>query len=220
MLNFSLGGRGAKAPARGTGSSFAHLMGLSKLEKSSGEDEPDEKSSPQGEDDEKDEKKTVKKAETEEDDAAEDEKSPAAASSDPGETAEDDDTDEDAPPPEDGEDDDKKVKKARAAGFGPAISAARRMERARCAAILGAPAAAKNVALAASLACETCLTPAQALRVMAKGGDATNPSARLNARMNAMDRPRLGGDGEGNAGGAHAIAAGWERVMASFVPAR
>lgn len=77
-------------------------------------------------------------------------------------------------------------------GEGETPAQARAAERARCAAIFAAPAAAQNTALAAHLAFETDLTAEQAIGALALGGKA---GSGLASRMAHAPNPSLGTGG-------------------------
>lgn len=197
MLKMFAGGRGKSAQSA-SGGSFAHLIGLRPGAKKA---EDDEACPPKGEEAEgDDEERKQREDETNDEYAKRMKKLDAKKGKDAKHDEPDGDEDENGNEPpddenpdkdedeDDDEEDAKKVKKAKAEGHGAIVSAARRMERRRIAKILNAPAAAKNVALAASLACETDLDPKSALSVLDKGA----ASGGLNARMNAAGSPRIG----------------------------
>lgn len=204
MIKLFAGGR--NAAGRGVAASFAHLAGLAQSEKPAGEGE--EASEKDAED-----------AAPPKKDAEDDGESPPEEAPPPKKVPPEEDDPEDEGEPEEnedaeGEDDAKKVKKAKAAGFGPAIAAARRMERARCGAILGHASAAKNVALAASLACETTLSVHQAISVMEKG--VSSSGSRLSQAMAEVGSPRI--SASGSRGPRDTSADAWGVAMQPYMP--
>ena len=88
-----------------------------------------------------------------------------------------------------------------------AAARARRRERARCAAIFGCKAAAKNPVLAANLAFNTSMTRKQAIGVL---NDTPAPQAAYGSRRN----PNLGAGGEQSQSREHAAASSWDRAFA------
>ena len=112
--------------------------------------------------------------------------------------------DEDEGGEEDDEGDDDSDGDEMSAAASPAIRAARRRERARCAAIFADAAAGNNPALAAQIAFGTDLPRAQAIGLLKVGG--SRPGG-LHARMQAAAIPNPGPDAPPPATGAQAIAA-------------
>lgn len=120
----------------------------------------------------------------------------------------DDDRDDEDDENDDGVDDDEdnNSKKAEARG--------RKAERGRCAEIITSEAASKNIALAAELAFGTNLSAEKAISVLKKGGSAGG----LRDRMAERKQPHIG-SGDGKPGtGKDAIASSWERAAAPFMP--
>jgi hypothetical protein len=97
------------------------------------------------------------------------------------------------------DDDDEEMKKAKAAGFGPALQAARRAERTRIGHILSAPEAANRVATAAHLACNTDMTASAAIGLL-KTVPAEAKGRSLAERMGTQPRIEVGADGGKSAG--------------------
>jgi hypothetical protein len=223
MLNI-FAGRGGAA-ARGAGNSFAHLMGLRPGAKKAEDDDacpPHGEEAESGEDDEEERKRRDDESD---EDYAKRMKELDAKKGKKGEHKEPDgDEDGEGDEPEDGENPDededkedaKKVKKAKAEGHGPIIAAARRMERRRCAKILGSPQAAKNVALAAELACKTDLAPQAALGILEKGASTGGLQSRMASAPGTS--PRVGSGGGADMPGRDPVAASWDRAMAPFMP--
>ncbi|VVP61661.1 hypothetical protein PS870_06402 [Pseudomonas fluorescens] len=89
-----------------------------------------------------------------------------------------------------------------------AAASARRRERARCAAIFGSRAAAKNPALAANLAFNTSMTRQQALNVL-RDTPADSPTSNGRSARN----PNLGAGGEQPPSRNANIEARWDRAM-------
>ena len=86
--------------------------------------------------------------------------------------------------------------------------AARQRERARCASIFRDAAAAGNPALAAQLAFGTSLSRSEAVAVLKTGGTAATPRRSLNDRMQSAAIPAVGPDAPSPAAqGAEAVAA-------------
>jgi len=123
-----------------------------------------------------------------------------------GRRASEDDDDKDA------EDDEEEMK-----GKG-ANARARRREQARIAHILGHSAAASNVALAVSLACETRMTRREAVAVLKgqgdRDGDRDDAPRSRHARRDRQDRnARLGSDVDAPSG-RQAVSASWDGAFA------
>ncbi|WP_175760538.1 hypothetical protein [Burkholderia anthina] len=113
----------------------------------------------------------------------------------------DDDDDDDGDRAENDDDDEEEMR-------GKSASArARRRERARCAAIFGCKAAAKNPVLAANLAFNTSMTRQQAIQVL---NDTPAPQATYGSRRN----PNLGAGGEQSQSREQAAASSWDRAFA------
>lgn len=169
-----------RSAAGGSLARFAHLAGLGRTRAAE-----DEKDKDKPADDKKDSK-------AEED---EDEKKPAEDEKKDGKAEEDDKKDSKAEDEEEnGEDEEEEKEKPSAA------AAARKAERARCAAIFAAPEAAANVQLAAHLAFETDLSVQAAvgtLKAGAAGGSNRHARGGLADRMAGEKSPRLGADGGG-----------------------
>ena len=131
-----------------------------------------------------------------------------AENSGEGDGEEDEDEDED----EDG-DDGSDEKDMATDGKSKAVRCARSRERTRCAAILGAPEAAKNIQLAAHLAFETTLSRSAAIAALKKG-IAASPSGGLARRMATVTPPNVHAGAErSQAAPRGAIAASWDRAM-------
>lgn len=90
-----------------------------------------------------------------------------------------------------------------------AIARARLREQARCAAIMGCRAAARNVPLAARLALTTRMSSAEAIGVLESTPAADDTSASRAAR-----NPRLGNGGEKSIDQRAAVDASWDRAFA------
>lgn len=183
---------------------FAHFAGTAKA---AAEDDPkqdDDKAKAAAEDQEKKDDEAKAKAEGDDTD------DPKAEGDDP-----------------EKEDDDKPASKAKAAGDGedddgedddsdkemrgnsPA-AAARRRERARCAAIFASRAAAKNPALACSLAFQTSMTRVEALSVLE-----SSPAPASASNLDRASRnPSLGAGGDASQSSAKASASGWASAFA------
>lgn len=187
---------------------FAHLFSLGPKPKAS-EDEDDKKS-----------KKAKGKGRAEKDDredddtdAEEDEKDPDAEEDDDGTDAEEDDDDTDAEEddddPDDEEDDDKEREDdGDAKKSGKATRQARQFERRRCARILSSKFAAANIGLAATLAFNTGMSSAEAVKVLkshhrpqSKGQKNQSQRRSLDDRMRAEHQARLNPDSGSRAAG-------------------
>lgn len=169
-------------------------------------EDTDKKAEDGGEDGKKGKKgkKAKKKAE---DEGGDDEGEEASAA------AKDDDEEDDGGEDDDEDgDDDGDRKEMRRAG---AVRLARMHERGRCAAIFADAAAARNPALAASLAFETDLPRKQAIAVLRAGGAA--PGSRLAERMAGVPSPRVGADGPAQPKGPAAIA---DKIVKAYEQAR
>lgn len=189
--------------------SFAHLAGIGSRKSASAEgDEPEKKDD--------DEKAKAAAAESDED------KKPDAEGDKPDEKAEgsgaedepDGDEKKDAKAehdePDGDEDPDKEMR-----GNSPA-AAARRRERARCAAIFGSKAAARNPVLAAKLAFNTSMSRTEALEVL-EGSPAPASAA---ASDRAARNPQLGAGGSMQPDSKQAIQAGWAAAYSKYAPKR
>ena len=108
---------------------------------------------------------------------------------------------------DDDEDDDEDDDKKEMSGTGPR-AAARRRERARCAAIFAHPAAGGNPALAASLAFETSLSRSAAIAVMSSQPKTMGTTVRT---PRGAANPQLGTDGA-----PPKTAASWDRSLAKL----
>lgn len=193
--------------------SFAHLAGLGRGKAAKAED--DEKKERDHEDVD-DGAKKGKKAEDDEPEKKDDDKKDSDAK------AEDDDPDakasgDDQPSSGDEDDDgDKKGKKAKKASDededDEKMRAGAVKERARCAAIFGSPAAARNVQMAAKLAFSTDLTAAQAIEVLQ-----TAPAATAHPNR-AASNPRVGATGAPELTGKQAVDSSWDRAFAQVTP--
>ncbi|WP_087688048.1 hypothetical protein [Pandoraea sp. PE-S2R-1] len=203
------------------GLSFAHLAGItSRAARAEDEDRRDDD---RAEDDEMDDQdrddgdpgdskdKKGRRAEDREDDKpdAEDDSDPnksgrSTANDDADPDAEDEDADPDA------EDDDGEMRGKSAA------ARARRREQARCAAIMGSKAAARNPVLAANLAFKTRMTRAEAIDTL----EATPASASAAHSTRAARNPSLGGDGGAKPSRQQALAARWDANLKAANPGR
>lgn len=137
-----------------------------------------------------------------------------------GSRADDDDDDDDQPrgkrgsrADDDSDDDDESEMKGKGAA-----AQARRREQARIAHILGHKAAASNIALALSLACETRMTRREAVAVLKgqadRGGGRDGGHRNRHARADRQGlNPTLGSDSEAPRG-AQAVAASWDGAFA------
>ena len=115
--------------------------------------------------------------------------------------ADDNDPDDDGDDDEDEDEGDDDGDREEASAASPAY-AARRRERARCAAIFADPAAALNPALAAQLAFGTSLPRSEAVAVLRAGGiPAASGRRGLADRMQAAGIPAVGPDGAPQPGG-------------------
>lgn len=145
----------------------------------------------------------------------EDEEANKAETSD----CDDDEDGEDDKNDGDNEDDENEAKKAKAAGFGKALSAVRRIERRRCAAIFQSKAAAGRIPLACELAftLHNAMSAKDCTRILA----AASPEQPGNAFVRAMaDAPRPNvGDG-GPKGGADALTPDQRLVAAATARAK
>jgi len=113
----------------------------------------------------------------------------------------DDDVDDDSDP--DAEDDEDEMRGKSSA------ARARRREQARCAAIMGSKAAARNPVLAANLAFKTRMTRAEALATL----DGT-PAPASASHMSRADRnPKIGADGGAKPSRQQALAARWDENL-------
>ncbi|HGO6081305.1 TPA: hypothetical protein ACK3PA_005769 [Burkholderia cenocepacia] len=119
-----------------------------------------------------------------------------------GKRADDGDDDDDDGDRAENDDDDEEEMRGKSAS-----ARARRRERARCAAIFGCKAAAKNPVLAANLAFNTSMTRKQAIRVL---NDTPAPQATYGSRRN----PNLGAGGEQSQSREQAAASSWDRAFA------
>lgn len=225
-------------------SRFAHLTGLSRKVRSvadddqcdddepkgkrsrasdndeDGEDDPKSKKSKRADDDQRDddEPKCKRSRASDDDDDGEDE--PKSKKS---KRADDDQCDDDEPKgkrsrasdedDDDEEDDDKEEMNGRSAK-----ASARRREQARIGAILGHAAAANNLPLAVSLACETRMTRLEAITVLkGQGGrqrdDRDDAGANRHARQDRSSRNvQLGSDSHGPTG-PQAVSRGWDAAF-------
>lgn len=164
----------------------------------------------EGDDDDKDARAEEEEDDKEASDGDEDEDDrPAARRARARAEDEDDDT-------EASEDDDEKEEMSGKS----AVAAARRRERARCKAIFSHPAAATNLALAASLAFDTTQTRKEALAVL-KGQGAAAPAHGVRADRRARN-PDLGSGGDTAPTGQQAQASSWDRALhkAGVAPVR
>lgn len=193
------------------GLSFAHLTGRSARSARADDDAPDDeknKSARRAEDDEPEKDDTEDKGgakgagadrsddEYADEDDDKDEKDGKAKGKKA--RAEDDDDDERAD--EDDDDEEEMRDKSSAAR-------ARRREQARCASIMGAREAGRNVELAANLAFKTRMTRQEALAVLR-----STPAASI-APQRADRNPSLGTGGERAGGSRQAVSASWDRAM-------
>ncbi|BET09427.1 hypothetical protein THI4931_04690 [Pandoraea sputorum] len=204
------------------GLSFAHLAGItSRAARAEDEDRRDDD---RAEDDEMDDQdredrdpgdskgKKGRRAEEREDDKTDadedpnDDKSKRArrAEDDVDPDAEDDDADPDA------EDDEGEMRGKSSA------ARARRREQARCAAIMGSRAAARNPVLAANLAFKTRMTRAEAIDTL----EATPAPASAAHSTRAARNPSLGGDGGAKPSRQQALAARWDENLKAANPGR
>jgi len=130
-----------------------------------------------------------------------------------GQRAEDDDKDPDAEDDDsdpDAEDDEGEMRGKSAA------ARARRREQARCAAIMGSKAAARNPVLAANLAFKTRMTRAEAIATL-EGTPAPASAAHSNR---AARNPNLGADGGTKPSRQQALAARWDENLKAANPSR
>ncbi|SEI42415.1 hypothetical protein [Paraburkholderia diazotrophica] len=131
-----------------------------------------------------------------------------------GQRAEDDDKDPDAEEDDDSdpdaEDDEGEMRGKSAA------ARARRREQARCAAIMGSKAAARNPVLAANLAFKTRMTRDEAIATL-EGTPAPASAAHSNR---AARNPNLGADGGTKPSRQQALAARWDENLKAANPSR
>lgn len=160
--------------------SFAHLIGLGKTASEDDEDEKAKKSKAKKAEEEKDDDTDAE--EDDEDGDKEKSKKSKAKKADDGDD-DDPDAEEDDPDAADDDDDDenKDVKKGR------------RAERRRCGAIMSSPHAAGRADLAASLAFNTSMSAAAAIKVLAGAAPAVSRRKSLDERMQG-NSPRLAPD--------------------------
>jgi hypothetical protein len=192
--------------------SFAHLTGFAKAEipedddkdkKAEGDDPKDqdrENGNVKGRRAQEDDESDKEFAEYNDDEDKKDEDKAKKAKSKAEETdddAEDDDSDEEM-----------RGKSASAA--------ARRRERARCAAIFGSKAAAKNPALAANLAFNTSMTRKEALVVL----ESSPAPASAAYGDRAARNPGIGAGGELQKNSRQATASNWDKAFAKVAPRR
>lgn len=189
--------------------SFAHLGGLSAKKV---EDDEEDKKAKAAEDEEKEDDKTERdhedgsarkgKAEDDEPEAADDEdeedKKKESKKAKRARAEKDEESEED----EEDKDDDKEEMSGKSA-----TASARRRERARCAAIFGTTAAARNVQLAATLAFDTTLTRQEAIRVLEK-----SPAVPAHAGRAARN-PNIGPGGNTDVSSQQAVASSWDRTI-------
>lgn len=194
--------------------SFAHLAGIgsqARAEEPSKDDEDKDKS---------------KKAKAEDDDKKDQDHEDGDAK---GARAEDDKDDDgkdkaegDDPEKKDDDEKDSKAKKAAKADEddsddemrgNSAAAAARRRERARCAAIFASKAAGKNPTLAANLAFNTSMSRQEALVVL----ESTPAPAAADHGRSARN-PDLGAGGSSSASGSQVIASRWDRAFSAANP--
>ena len=180
---------------------FAHLAGLAPIEAAAPRQEPTLSASPApGGDTVVNQPAEAKKH----DERHGDGKFKPAENSGDGDGEEDED--------EDG-DDESDEKDMATDGKSKAVRCARSRERTRCAAILGAPEAAKNIQLAAHLAFETTLSRSAAMAALKKGIAASSPGG-LAGRMATVTPPNVhAGVERSQAAPRGAIAASWDRAM-------
>lgn len=225
----------------GGASRYAHLAALVPARGARAEeDDKDPKSARRAAEDDEDEEPKGKGSKAEDPDQYPDEddskpkgkRSRAEDEDDDKEASEDGDEDDDDKPAskksraraEDDEDEDKEAsedddEKEEMSGKS-AVAAARRRERARCKAIFSHPAAATNLALAASLAFDTTQTRKEALAVL-KGQGAAAPAHGVRADRRARN-PDLGSGGDTAPTGQQAQASSWDRALhkAGVAPVR
>lgn len=206
------------------GLSFAHLAGLSSRASKAEDDKEDKDARAEGDSD--DEEENTDRNRDDGDAKKGKAKSKARGSSeddpgqgDTGQVAEDGDETKDYAEddePEQGddgqesgrraeEDDDDEDEEMRGKS---AIARARRREQARCAAIMGCKAAARNVVLAANLAFNTRMGRKEAIAVL----NGTPAAANANLARQARN-PSLGAGGEASRNPAAAAAASWDRAF-------
>ena len=129
----------------------------------------------------------------------------------PKDTGESDDDEDDDEDDEDEEGDDESDDSDQAAGAPAPVRAARRRERARCSAIMGAPDAARYVQLAAHLAFNTNLPRSAAVAALKTGA----PPSSLAARMASQPNPSVPAGAERPTKPGHAIVgAAWDAAFA------
>lgn len=178
---------------------FSHLAGFGRVKaKGKAESDEDEKKK-------KDDEAAAAAAEDDDERMEDDERDESAEGND-GDAGDDDDEDEDddARAEADGDDkDDEKDKdkdkdkdKSKKAAKARGIRVGRRMERKRIARILSSPAAAKNIALAVSLACETGISSTSVLATLKRtpaatggGREARNPQIEAGGDDNRGGKP-------------------------------
>lgn len=206
------------------GLSFAHLAGITSRAARAEDDEPEEKD--RAEDDESEDDnpdngsgskgKKGKRAEDrddkdpeadEETDDEEDDKD--SGSGKKGKRANDGDDEEDDSDP-DAEDDDGEMRGKSSA------ARARRREQARCAAIFGSKAAARNPVLAANLAFKTRMTRAEAISTL----EATPASASAAHVNRAARNPNVGVTGGAKPSPQQATAARWDANLQAANPSK
>lgn len=213
------GGRRAAAEDRDDDSKGARRARAEEDEEDK-EDKSSKRSRAADDDDQKEDKSSKRSRAEEDDDDKEDKSSKRSRASDDDDECEDEDEKKDSKRSrraraEDDEDDDDD--KDEMTGRSAAANA-RRRERARCAAIFEHPAAADNVALAASLAFETSMTRREAVAVL-KGQAGRGPTAH-DVRGERDDRrsrnnPDLGVGGGDAPKGASLAAGLWDRAIKS-----
>jgi hypothetical protein len=136
-----------------------------------------------------------------------------------------DEEDDDAADDDEDEEDEEEMKRAATAGHTLGLAAAFRLgaraQRRRCGAIMAAPEAATNLALAASLAFETPMTAAQAIAVLKKTPVPVPARGSLAERMagSAAASVRVGPGMPEAPKGPAAIAAAWDDALKPFAPA-
>ncbi|VVE12806.1 hypothetical protein PCA20602_02724 [Pandoraea capi] len=205
------------------GLSFAHLAGISS--RAARAEDDDRRDDDQAEDDEMDDQdrddrdpgdskgKKGRRAEEREDDKPDAEEDPADEKDKGARRAEDDDVDPDAEDDDadpDAEDDEGEMRGKSSA------ARARRREQARCAAIMGSKAAARNPVLAANLAFKTRMTRAEAIDTL----EATPAAASAAHSSRAARNPSLGGDGGAKPSRQQALAARWDANLKAANPGR
>lgn len=190
--------------------SFAHL-GVAPAAKSEKNKDGEDAEHAETQECEEDEGESTASAET--DDAKDDKKDgkKGEAKKAKGKAEKSDESDDDE---EDGDDeddgDDKKDAKASAA-----YKRGRKAERSRTAAVLGNPASARNMELAAKLLCTTTMSSNAIVALLE-----STPAARggLNDRMKNADDKNLGAGGGSELKGPAAIEASWAEANKDFMP--